>query len=261
MLCSCRLSPLRLFIKGMSQLHISEPAVARLPQRISSNATTFQIGPKSPFTTTSRRKQSDSPPEGKRGREYKEKVTFRDQTAARRTQKPGGISFSKTPRNEDEDGNFSFGEKRNKEQWQIQKAALKEKFPEGWNPRKRLSPDAIAGIKALNSQFPEEYTTTKLAAMFEVSPESIRRILRSKWQASPEEEEKRQERWFRRGVSVWSRYAELGMKPPRKWRREGVARDPSYHDNRKAAIERRKEEEAAEDKGEKLQRRLGDSIM
>lgn len=114
-------------------------------------------------------------------------------------------------------------------QWKIQKAALKEKFPEGWNPRKRLSPDALAGIRALNAQFPEVYTTEALAKKFEVSPENIRRILRSKWQPSVEEEQSRQERWFRRGKSVWERQAALGMKPPRKWRDEGIARDPTYH--------------------------------
>lgn len=127
---------------------------------------------------------------------------------------------------------------------------------------KRLSPDAMAGIKALNVQYPGEYTTEKLAAKFQVSPEAIRRILKSKWEASPEEEQKRQERWFRRGVSVWSRWAEMGVKPPQKWRREGVVRDKSFHENRKAAIERRRrEEEAKENQGEKLQRKLGDSIM
>ncbi|MCV5164004.1 hypothetical protein OFB65_27020, partial [Escherichia coli] len=40
-----------------------------------------------------------------------------------------------------------------------QKNALKEKFPEGWKPLKKLSPDALEGIRALHKQFPEEYTT------------------------------------------------------------------------------------------------------
>lgn len=113
--------------------------------------------------------------------------------------------------------------------WKSQKAALKEKFPEGWKPRKRLSPDALAGIRALNAQFPDVYTTDALAAKFEVSPEAIRRILKSKWRASAEEEEDRQGRWFRRGMQVWERKAALGFKPPQKWRREGVGREGVYH--------------------------------
>ena len=117
-----------------------------------------------------------------------------------------------------------------KEPWQIQKAVLKSKFPEGWNPRKRLSPDALAGIRALQQQFPEEYTTEVLAQKFEVSPEAIRRILKSKWMPSPEEEINRQERWFGRGKKVWERWAALGKKPPNRWRREGVVRDPSWNE-------------------------------
>lgn len=121
-----------------------------------------------------------------------------------------------------------------KENWQLQKAALREKFPEGWTPRKRLSPDALAGIRALHQQFPEEYTTEVLANKFEVSAEAIRRILKSKWEPQPEEEIERQERWFNRGKRIWSAWAEEGKKPPTKWRKEGITRDPSYHEQRRA---------------------------
>ncbi|KAL1901417.1 Required for respiratory growth protein 9 mitochondrial [Sporothrix stenoceras] len=114
----------------------------------------------------------------------------------------------------------------NAEPWQIQKHALREKFPEGWNPRKKLSPDALEGIRALNRQFPQVYTTAALAGHFQVSPEAIRRILKSKWQSKPEEEEDRQERWFQRGKQVWSRWAELGRKPPKRWQAEGILREP-----------------------------------
>ncbi|KAI1418262.1 hypothetical protein F5Y13DRAFT_37985 [Hypoxylon sp. FL1857] len=118
---------------------------------------------------------------------------------------------------------------RKKEEWQIQKFALKEKFPEGWSPRKRLSPDALDGIRALHSQFPEDYTTEVLAQKFQVSPEAIRRILKSNWTPNPEEEVRRQERWFNRGKNIWSQLAALGKKPPRRWRKEGIVRDPYWN--------------------------------
>lgn len=123
---------------------------------------------------------------------------------------------------------------RDAESWKIQKAALKEKFPEGWKPRKRLSPDALAGIRALHVEFPEEYTSEVLANKFQVSPEAIRRILRSKWNPSHEEEIGRQERWFRRGKSVWSRWAAMGVKPPRKWRAAGITRDPIWNEKKRS---------------------------
>lgn len=116
-----------------------------------------------------------------------------------------------------------------KEMWLIQKEALKEKFPEGWKPRKRLSPDALDGIRALNAQFPDHFTTEELAAKFEVSPEAIRRILRSNWTPSAEEEEDRLRRWFSRGKNIWTQMAAIGRKPPRRWRQEGIVRDPVWN--------------------------------
>ncbi|KAG8406559.1 Required for respiratory growth protein 9 mitochondrial [Metarhizium acridum] len=142
-------------------------------------------------------------------------------------------------------------------EWQSQKAALKEKFPQGWKPRKRLSPDALAGIRALNAQFPDTYTTRALADKFEVSAESIRRILKSKWTPSAEEEQERQERWFRRGMQVWERKAAVGVKPPRKWRREGIVRDSSWHERRKEAARREREWEEEEREAERARRNYG----
>ncbi|KAG6116047.1 hypothetical protein E4U13_002163 [Claviceps humidiphila] len=143
---------------------------------------------------------------------------------------------------------------RAKERWQIQKEALKEKFPDGWAPRKRLSPDALAGIRALNAQFPEVYTTKTLADKFQVSPEAIRRVLKSKWMPSAEEEQDRQERWFRRGKQVWERQAALGIKPPKKWRVEGIVRDKEWYERRKRAVKWEQEWEEKE-KAMELERR------
>ncbi|KAG6017369.1 hypothetical protein E4U43_001522 [Claviceps pusilla] len=141
-----------------------------------------------------------------------------------------------------------------KAHWQIQKEALKEKFPEGWAPRKRLSPDALAGIRALNAQFPDVYTTEALAGKFQVSPEAIRRVLKSKWTPSAEEEQERQERWFRRGKSVWERQAALGIKPPKKWRREGIVRGVEWHERRQRAVQWEREWEENEKNAERERR-------
>jgi hypothetical protein len=111
----------------------------------------------------------------------------------------------------------------------VQKEALARKFPEGWNPRKKLSPDALAGIRMLHKQFPDEYTTETLAEKFEVSAEAIRRILKSKWTPDADKEVERQERWHNRGKKVWTQWAALGKKPPRKWRAEGIVRDPIWN--------------------------------
>lgn len=114
---------------------------------------------------------------------------------------------------------------RNLDTWTVQKNALQEKFGEqNWNPRKRISPDALAGIRALHAKAPETYSTAVLAEHFKVPPEAIRRILKSKWQPNEEEAEDRRERWEKRGEKKWTEMAELGIKPPKKWRERGVGK-------------------------------------
>lgn len=116
---------------------------------------------------------------------------------------------------------------RPREPWQIQKDALQRKFGEAhWQPRKRLSPDALDGIRAVHAQYPDTYTTPVLANHFKVSPEAIRRILKSKWRPSEEEAEERRDRWNKRGEKIWSQMVELGVKPPKKWREMGIERRP-----------------------------------
>ena len=122
---------------------------------------------------------------------------------------------------------------REREDWQIQKEALKQKFgSDGWNPRKRLSPDALEGIRSLHAQYPDTYTTPVLAEYFKVSSEAIRRILRSKWKPNEDEEEDRRRRWDKRGESIWSSMVELGIKPPKKWREMGVGKRVHDGENR-----------------------------
>jgi hypothetical protein len=107
----------------------------------------------------------------------------------------------------------------------VQKEALKEKLRgEAWNPRKKLSPDTMEGIRHLNITQPDKFTTPVLAEHFKVSPEAIRRILKSKWRPSDEEYEARMERWNKRGERIWSNLVEMGVKPPKKWREMGVGR-------------------------------------
>lgn len=112
---------------------------------------------------------------------------------------------------------------KEREVWQIQKASLERKFGEkGWQPSKRLSPDTIEGIRALHTSDPQNYKTETLAKHFQITPEAIRRILKSKWRPNEDEAEDRRQRWERRGVKKWTEMAELGMRPPAKWRALGV---------------------------------------
>lgn len=112
--------------------------------------------------------------------------------------------------------------------WMVEKEAVKRKLNgQGWNPRKKLSPDTMEGIRHLNQTQPTRFTTPVLAQHFQVSPEAIRRILKSKWRPSDEEQEDRIRRWDKRGEQIWTNLVELGVKPPKKWREMGVGRAES----------------------------------
>ncbi|PSN63535.1 required for respiratory growth protein 9, mitochondrial [Corynespora cassiicola Philippines] len=117
------------------------------------------------------------------------------------------------------------GRSKKKEPWQIQKEAIRKKLDgQAWNPRKKLSPDTMEGIRHLHKTQPEKFTTPILAQHFKLSSEAIRRILRSKWRPTDEEQEERMRRWDKRGEKIWSNLVELGVKPPKKWRDMGVGK-------------------------------------
>lgn len=65
---------------------------------------------------------------------------------------------------------------------------MKKRFPEGWQPPKKLSRDAMDGLRALHNHNPELFSTPVLAEKFKISPEAVRRILKSKWVPSKERE-------------------------------------------------------------------------
>ncbi|KAF1832132.1 required for respiratory growth protein 9, mitochondrial [Decorospora gaudefroyi] len=151
-------------------------------------------------------------------------------STARRSRQGNTLIFSKTANNQEdtetEDSLTKEVQRRDgRPAWAVQKEALKEKLGgEAWNPRKKLSPDTMEGIRHLHSTQPHKFTTPVLADHFKVSPEAIRRILKSKWRPSDQEFEDRMQRWDKRGERIWSNLVEMGIKPPKKWREMGVGR-------------------------------------
>ncbi|KAH3901515.1 mitochondrial ribosome assembly protein RRG9 SCDLUD_003011 [Saccharomycodes ludwigii] len=85
--------------------------------------------------------------------------------------------------------------------WLSQKIALKKKFKQ-WNPPKKLNRDTMNSIRLLKQTMPDLDATT-LANQFKVSPDAIRRILKSKWNPRTEEERTDvEDRWIRRGQNL-----------------------------------------------------------
>ncbi|KAL4400317.1 Required for respiratory growth protein 9 mitochondrial [Malassezia pachydermatis] len=78
--------------------------------------------------------------------------------------------------------------------WQIQKIALERKFPDGWSPMTKLSHEAQHGMRLLHEADPDRFTIPVLSKRFRISPESVRRILRSRWRPTPEQAQRQNER-------------------------------------------------------------------
>lgn len=64
---------------------------------------------------------------------------------------------------------------------------MKSQFPEGWSPPHKLSRQAMDGLRVLHMHDPETFSTPMLAERFRISPEAVRRILRSRWEPLPEQ--------------------------------------------------------------------------
>jgi len=64
---------------------------------------------------------------------------------------------------------------------------IKKTFPEGWAPPRKLSREAMDGLRQLHHFDREMFTTPVLAEKFRISPEAVRRILKSKWEPTREQ--------------------------------------------------------------------------
>ncbi|THH21159.1 hypothetical protein EW146_g335 [Bondarzewia mesenterica] len=60
----------------------------------------------------------------------------------------------------------------------VHQETIRSNFPEGWNPQRKLSRDAMEGVRSLHAHDPAVFTTPLLAEKFRISPEAVRRILK-----------------------------------------------------------------------------------
>ncbi|GAA5851739.1 hypothetical protein JCM9279_004390 [Rhodotorula babjevae] len=76
--------------------------------------------------------------------------------------------------------------------WRKHQTAMRTKFPAGWSPPKRLSREAMDLVRTLARSDPHQYSVARLAERFKVSPEGIRRILKSNFELPADERVKRE---------------------------------------------------------------------
>ncbi|KAK7678326.1 hypothetical protein QCA50_018674 [Cerrena zonata] len=115
-------------------------------------------------------------------------------------------------------------------QWANHHKTLKERFPDGWSPPRKLSRDAMDGLRSLHAANPELFTTPVLAEKFRISPEAVRRILKSKWHPSQEKRVRllERERQSREDFIAKRRQEEWEMQKALDGQHDEYSRQKSY---------------------------------
>jgi len=67
-------------------------------------------------------------------------------------------------------------------EYKAYRETIRKKFPEGWAPPRKVSREAMEGMRQMHRLEPERFSTAVLAEKFRVSPEAVRRILKSRWE-------------------------------------------------------------------------------
>ncbi|KAF5369082.1 hypothetical protein D9758_002902 [Tetrapyrgos nigripes] len=75
-------------------------------------------------------------------------------------------------------------------QFKAHRQTIQKEFPEGWNPPHKISRDAMDALRQLHHMDKAKFNTPVLAERFRISPEAVRRILKSKWVQPREKRDK-----------------------------------------------------------------------
>jgi len=76
------------------------------------------------------------------------------------------------------------------EAFKTHRKVMQENFPQGWNPPRKVSREAMEGLRQLYHLDKNTFTTPVLAERFKISPEAVRRILKSNWEQPKEKRAK-----------------------------------------------------------------------
>jgi hypothetical protein len=129
--------------------------------------------------------------------------------------------------------------KRDFPDWKRQTFGLKEKFHgSSWRPNKKISREAMEGIRFLKKEYPE-LRSNELANRFKIPYEAVRRILKSNWKPSPQEEERIQKKWLERGKrlrALLKKEEEPMSRPKKAFMSEGRATKSKKNINDKKDI-------------------------
>lgn len=81
-----------------------------------------------------------------------------------------------------------------RKRWSDIRKKQKSHYPDGWKPKKKLTRYQMDYLRTLKQNYPEGWSVSKLAGQFGISPSAVVRILKSKWEPSPEVQKKQDSR-------------------------------------------------------------------
>ncbi|KAJ7254402.1 Neugrin-domain-containing protein [Mycena haematopus] len=143
---------------------------------------------------------------------------------------------------------------RTPSEWKTHRASLKESFPDGWDPPRKLSREAMDGLRQLHRVDPETFTTPVLAERFRVSPEAVRRILKSRWTPPPE----RRTKMIKKAAEAKAQFLSLSaLKERMEARRVMQSRDDMHAAKRVDELELDGEQDAEDESREGGHRHRG----
>jgi len=80
--------------------------------------------------------------------------------------------------------------KKTPHEYKKHRETMRKAFPEGWLPPRKLSREAMDSLRQLHRANPEQFNVAMLSQQFKISPEAVRRILKSRWEPTYEERTK-----------------------------------------------------------------------
>lgn len=109
--------------------------------------------------------------------------------------------------------------RQNAPEWEKREEALRKRYGD-WNPTRKVSRQYMDDIRELKAKAPH-LKTVQIADFFKMSPESIRRILKSTWLPTEAEVEKQRQRGERRKAESRERQLAQELEGTRALQRRG----------------------------------------
>lgn len=76
--------------------------------------------------------------------------------------------------------------KQTPHEYKKHRETMRKAFPEGWLPPRKLSREAMDSLRQLHRANPGQFNVAMLSQQFKISPEAVRRILKSNWEPTHE---------------------------------------------------------------------------